>query len=146
MHPRVSVMFAVLLFASTCSLLPSAPYDPAFDAGVVNLRKDVDAFFGEVAACNGTDRGTHSAFAGDYRTFTSRIAGLRGQASRHPRNDSTLQSLDLLRENFDKVESTHRDGLRLQEVQILRELVDTQLRLLIQLERSKRGSTGEATL
>ena len=146
MHPRTSAMFVMILFASSCALLPGAPYDPAFDTGAVNLRKDVNAFFDEVAACNGTDQGTHSAFAGDYRAFTSRIAGLRGQAVRHPRNESTLQSLDLLRENFDKVEQTHRDGLLPEEVTILRELVDTQLRLLIQLERAKRGSAVEAPL
>jgi hypothetical protein len=140
----MAAVATLLLFTCACSALLPAPYDPAFDAGMVHLRKDVTAFFDEVAACNGTDRGTHSAFSDDYRSFGNRMAALRGQAARHARNGSTLRSLDLLRENFDKVEAMHREGLIPEEVDLLRELVDTQLRLLVQLERAKRGSAGEA--
>jgi hypothetical protein len=141
---RLAVAAALLLFTGACSaLLPAAPYDPAFDAGMVDFQKDVTAFFNEVAACNGTGRGTHSAFSDDYRSFGNRMAALRGQAARHARNDSTLRALDLLRENFDKVEAMHREGLIPEEVDVLRTLVDTQLRLLVQLERAKRGSAAE---
>jgi type II secretory pathway predicted ATPase ExeA len=38
-----------------------------------------------------------------------------------------------------------REGLIPEEVDVLRSLVDTQLRLLLQRERAKRGSTTEAT-
>ena len=143
---RMAVVVTLFLFTCACSVFrPSAPYDPAFDAGMVHFQKDVTAFFEEVAACNGTDRGTHSAFSGEYRSFSNRMAGLRGQAARHARNDSTLRALDLLRESFDEVEAMHREGLIPEEVTVLRELVDTQLRLLVQLERAKRGSTAEAS-
>lgn len=141
MRMRVLVLAALLTVTCSCAFWPAAaPYDPLFDAGLVNLQKDVRAFFDEVEQCAGTEQGTHSAFASDYRTFTSRIAGLRGQAVRHARNGSTLQSLDLLRENFDQVEAMHRDGLLPEEAAVLRSLVDTQLRLLIDLERAKRGA------
>lgn len=141
---RMAAVAALLLLTCACSaLLPAAPYDPAFDAGMVHFQKDVTAFFDEVAACSGTDRGTHSAFSDDYRSFVDRIAALRGQAARQARNDSTLRALDLLGESFDKVEAMHREGLIPEEVDVLRELVDTQLRLLVQLERAKRGSVAE---
>jgi hypothetical protein len=140
----MAAVAALLLLLSACSaLLPAAPYDPAFDAGVVHFQKDVTAFFDEVAACNGTGGGTHSAFSDDYRSFVTRVAGLRGQAVRHARNDGTLRALDFLGESLDKVEAMHREGLIPEEVDVLRALVDTQLRLLVQLERAKRGSVAE---
>lgn len=146
MRMRVFVLAALLTVACSCALWPAgAPYDPLFEAGLVNLQKDVRVFFDEVGKYAGTGQGTHSAFASDYRTFSSRIAGLRGQAASHARNGSTLQSLDLLRESFDKVEAMHRQGLVAEEAEILRSLVDTQLRLLLGLERAKRGAAAEAS-
>ena len=142
MRTRIPIIALLLTLTCSCALMtPSAPYDPAFDAGLVALRKDVHAFFDELAASAGKPDGAYSVFAPEYRTFSDGIAALRGQAVRHARNDATVQSLDLLRENFDKVEAMHRDGLLPEEVEILRPLVDTQLRLLVELERAKRGGS-----
>ena len=140
---RIPVAVFLIALAGSCPLLPSAPYDPVFDTQVVALRKDVSAFFDELEACAGKPAGTYSAFSTEYRTFSNSIADLRGLAVRHPRNDATVKSLDLLRENFDKVEAMHRDGLLPEEVEILRPLVDTQLRLIVDLERAKRGAVKE---
>ena len=94
----------------------------------------------EIASLGG--RAAHQS--GHAHEFTSEEARVAGR-KRHARNDSTLRALDLLRESFDKVEAMHREGLIPEEVTVLRELVDTQLRLLVQLERAKRGSTAEAS-
>lgn len=140
---RIPVAVFLIALVGSCPLLPSAPYDPVFDTQVVALRKDVGAFFDELGACAGKPEGAYSAFTVEYRTFSDHIARLRGLAVSHPRNDATVESLDLLRENFDKVEAMHRDGLLPEEVEILRPRVDTQLRLIVDLERAKRGAAKE---
>ena len=140
---RAPIALTLALLFAGCSLLPSAAYDPVFDAALVDFQTDSRAFFDQVAAGSGTGPGAYSAFSDDYHTFSERLAGLRAMAAQHQRNESTLQSIDLLQQNFTRIEAVHRDGLVREEVELLRAVIDTQVRLLIQLERDKRGAKPE---
>lgn len=135
-----ALLVALLTLACGCAAVwSSPPYDPAFDAALGDFRKDADAFFEDVACAAGTPDGTWEHFEGAYRTLEDELSGLTQQAALGRRGAPAMESLGLVAQNLDAIEAMHRDGITPAEVTVVRRLVDTQVRLLIQLERAKRG-------
>ena len=139
MHKRLK---AILLAAVTsiigCSSYFIAQYDPAIDSGATQLQEKVGDFLGELEQTSGTPEGEYENNVAHYEELRGDIQVLRDQASQQRGNTLTIQSLDLIANNLDKLESMHADGISAEELAIVRKLFDTQFRMLVKLETAKR--------
>jgi hypothetical protein len=136
---RLSLLAALLLLSCGCGALwLSSPYDPAYDAALEDFRKGTDAFFEDLGHTAGTPDGGWERYEPAYRALEAKLSRLTQQAILRRGNASLLQSLDLVRQNLQACEGLHRDGITPAEVGVVRQLVSTQVRLLVEVERARR--------
>lgn len=139
MKKRVSLIAALVMLACGCAaFLLSSPYDPAFDAALEDFRKDTDTFFEDLGRAAGTPDGGWERFEPTYRALESDLSQLAQQAMVRSGNTSVLQSLAFVRQNLAACEDLHRDGITPAEVSVVRRLVSTQVRMLVEHERARR--------
>ena len=139
MSKRLSLLAALLVLSCGCAaLLLSSPYDPAFAAALEDFGKNTDTFFEDLARTAGTPDGGWERFEPSYRALEADLNQLTQQAMVRRGNTPLLQSLDLVRQNLDACEQMHRDGITPAEVSVVRRLVSTQVRMLLQLEQARR--------
>jgi spore coat protein CotH len=117
-----------------CSGYFIAQYNPAIDSGATELQQKVDRFLTELEQTSGE----HEQYAATYEELRADIRTLREVASQQHGNELTLQSLDLIASNVDKLEAMHAEGISAEEIAIVRTLFDTQFRMLVQLETAKK--------
>ena len=139
MSKRLSLIAALLaLFCGCTALMFSDPYDPAFDAALSDFQKDTETFFEDLGRAAGTPEGGWERFEPRYRALETDLGALAQQASVRRGNATMLDSLDLVRQNLAECEELHRDGIAAAEVTVVRRLIATQVRMLIQLEQARR--------
>jgi hypothetical protein len=145
MNARISPALAVLLLLFCgCAALPfSAPYDPAFDAALAGFGKDAEALFDDLGRAAGTPGSGWERFDSAYRSLDAQLDALTQQVILRDGHPSTLEALDLVRENLAACEALHRDGIAPAEVGVVRRLIAGQVRMLLQLERARRGAGKE---
>lgn len=145
MSKRISLVAALLLLTCGCAALAlSSSYDPAYAAALEDFQKEADTFFEDLGRTAGTPDGGWDRFEPEYRALEADLNQLTQRAMVRRGNASLLESLDLVRQNLDACEQLHRDGITPAEAAVVRRLVSTQVRMLIQHERARRGSGKEA--
>jgi hypothetical protein len=143
MRKRLKViLLAAVTSIAGCSSYFIARFDPAIEGGATQLQEKVDVFLGDLERTTGTPEGQYENNVAHYEKLRGDIQALRLQASQQRGNTLTLQSLDLIGKNLDKLESMHRDGISAEEIAIVRELFDTQFRMLVKLETAKKRQGG----
>jgi hypothetical protein len=139
MNKRLSLLAALLMLSCGCAaFLSSSPDDPAFDAALEDFGKDADSFFEDLGNVAGTPEGEWDRFEPAYRALEADLDRLTQQAMVRRGNTTLLQSLDLVRRNLAGYEQLHRDGITPAEVTVVRRLVATQVRMLVEHERARR--------
>lgn len=133
-----AVLLIIGVLAVSCSSYFIADYNAVIDGGAVALQRKVDAFLTDLDRTAGTP-------AADYEHHTERYAELRGDlgilrdvAGRQRGNELTIDSMQLIEDNLGRLESIHAAGVSQQEIAVVRKLLDTQFRMLIQLENAKK--------
>jgi hypothetical protein len=124
--------------AVSCSSYFIAEYSQAVDGGATALQQKVDGFLTELQKTAGTAEGDYEGHEEFYAEVRSDIGALRTVAALQRGNDITLQSLDLIEDNVGKLERMHAEGISPKEIAIVRQLFDTQFRMLVQLENAKK--------
>jgi hypothetical protein len=137
-----AILLAAVTSVAGCSSYFIATYDPAIEGGATQLQQKVGDFLGELEQTSGTPEGEYENNVAHYEELRGDLQALREQASQQRGNTLTVQSLDLIGKNLDKLESMHRDGISTEEVAIVRELFDTQFRVLVKLETAKKRQGG----
>lgn len=117
---RLLLAILMLLLLNACTTVKLVgDYDQQIDKGVTALQKDVEAF---LVKLEGTAKKTtdpvegyekHTQFYDDAKVA---ISGLRVRADAIERNSLTVQMLDGLRRNLDRLERFHREGLKKGEI------------------------------
>ncbi|HTD83791.1 MAG TPA: hypothetical protein VK648_08385 [Gemmatimonadaceae bacterium] len=133
-----AILLAALASIVSCSGYFMATYDPAVDGGATELQQKIDRFLTDLQQRAGTPAAAFDQHAAFYDDVRGDIQELRDLASRQRGNELTLQSLDLIENNVDKLEALHADGISVQEIDVVRTLFDTQFRMLVQLENAKK--------
>jgi hypothetical protein len=133
-----AILLAAVTSIVSCSGYFIATYNPAVDDGATKLQQDVDGFLVELQKTAGTPAGDYENHQAFYSETRASIQSLRGIAAQQRGNDLTLQSLDLIENNLDKLERLHADGITPEEIGVTRTLFDTQFRMLLQLENAKK--------
>jgi hypothetical protein len=133
-----AILLAAIASIVSCSGYFIATYNPAVDSGATQLQQKVDGFLTDLHETAGTPDGEYERQLKFYGQVRADIQALREVASQQRGNDLTVQSLDLIDGNVDKLEALHADGISAQEIDIVRTLFDTQFRMLLQLENAKK--------
>jgi hypothetical protein len=133
-----AILLAAIASIVSCSGYFIAAYNPAVDEGATKLQQSVDGFLVELQKTAGTPAGDYENHQAFYEESHASIQSLRDIASQERGNDLTLQSLDLIENNLDRLEALHADGISPKEIGVVRTLFDTQFRMLVQLENAKK--------
>jgi hypothetical protein len=122
----------------SCSGYFIATYNPAVDSGATELQQKVDGFLADLQQNSGKPEAEYERNTGFYEDARADIQALRTAASSQGGNGLTLQSLDLIENNLEKLEALHADGITPEEIDVVRTLFDSQFRMLVQLENAKK--------
>jgi len=133
-----AILIAAVASLVSCSGYFIAQYNPAVDTGATELQQKVDRFLIDLEQTTGTPAGDYQQHAAFYVESRSDLQALRALASQQRGNDLTVQSLDLIGNNLDKLEAMHAQGISREEIGVVRTLFDTQFRMLVQLETAKK--------
>jgi hypothetical protein len=133
-----AILLTVAALGVSCSSYFIAEYSEAVDGGATKLQQKVDGFLTGLQSAAGTAEGEYAGHEEFYGEARSDIDELRTAAAAKRGNDLTLQSLDLIADNLDKLERMHAQGISAKEIAIVRQLFDTQFRMLVQLENAKK--------
>jgi hypothetical protein len=137
-----ALLIAAVASVVSCSGYFMAGYDPQVDSGATQLHQKVDQFLTDLERTAGTPAGEYEHNQAAYRELRSELDALRGLAGSQRGNGLTVQSLDLIGNNLDKLEAMHADGISAKEIGIVRTLFDSQFRMLVQLENAKKRQGG----
>ena len=133
-----AILLAAVTSLVSCSGYFIATYNPAVDEGATKLQQKVDGFLTDLQQNSGKPEAEYERNTGFYEDARADIQALRTAASSQRGNTLTLQSLDLIENNLEKLEALHADGITPQEIDVVRTLFDTQFRMLVQLENAKK--------
>ena len=133
-----AILLAAVASLVSCSGYFIATYNPAIDSGATELQQKVDGFLADLQQNSGKPEAEYERHTAFYTGVRGDIQALRDVASQERGNDLTLQSLQLIDNNVDKLEALHADGITPQEIGVVRTLFDTQFRMLVQLENAKK--------
>ena len=133
-----AILLTIAALGVSCSSYFIAEYSEAVDGGATKLQQKVDGFLTELQSTAGTAEGDYEGHEEFYAEARSDIDELRTAASLQRGNGITLESLDLIEDNLDKLERMHAQGISAKEIAIVRQLFDTQFRMLVQLENAKK--------
>jgi hypothetical protein len=141
---RILMIAFLALFTSTCTGEFIAGYDAQIEQRGHALRNKVHRFLSNLERTAGTPAAAYDQHTGFYAEARQGLKALREAAAQLPRNGITVDAVGLIERNLDRIETMHRAGLTAPEVPIIRDLLDTQFRLLLHLERAKlRGQRGK---
>lgn len=146
-HPRtpLTLTLIVALIVFGCAL-PLAPDTDQFEDASVALQSKMEAFFDELERTAGTEEGGWAKHASFYEGVRADLDLMRIEAGAHPRDAATRRVLELLAVNLASLEAAHREGLTPPEVPILRNLIGTQLRMFVELQKKAEApSRGRAS-
>ena len=130
MRKHAKGILVALATLVSCSSYFIAEYNAVVDHGATELQQKVGRFLDDL------ERG--DADPKFYAEARGDIQMLRSAASLQRGNELTVQSLDLIQDNLDKLEQIHARGISPKEVVIVRTLLDSQFRMLVQLEIAKK--------
>jgi hypothetical protein len=133
-----AIVIAAVTSVVSCSAWFIAEYDAAVDHGAVQLQQKVDGLLDDLEQTAGTPEGSYDAYADLYLELHDDVETLRAEAATRRGNDLTLQSLQLIEQNLGKLERMHAEGITAEEIGVVRTLLDTQFRMLVQLENAKK--------
>lgn len=145
------IRFAVLVMLGfTCAsgcVSPISPFDATIAAGLAELQWSNSRFFDELQQTAGTPGAAWERHAAWYEDTHAKIAALHERATSYGvQNDATVDALELLDKSVNELERVHVEGLSPGEIPVLRQMFDSQLRMLIHLESAKKRSPAEVTL
>lgn len=132
------IVLAFAIFVTGCAVRYVATYDPAIESDALELRSELNTFFDDLQCTAGTPEGAYDRYASQYADLHTRVGDLQARAALQSRNQLTHDSLTLLADNLNVLETAHREGLTAAEVPVLRQLLDTQVQMLLQLEAAKK--------
>ena len=137
-----ALLIAAVASVVSCSGYFMAAYNPQVDSGAAQLQQKVDRFLTDLERTAGTPAGEYEQNQAAYGELRGDLEALRELAGSQRGNGLTVQSLDLIGNNLDKLEEMHAGGISAKEIEIARTLFDSQFRMLVQLENAKKRQGG----
>ena len=105
----VTICCLILLGGCTARLV--ADYDPVIDKSLIDLSIKTENYFNRLQENFGTDKADFASHRRFYDEFEVEVNTLIVRARIHPRNEITIEQLELLRESMAGFEELHRQDL-----------------------------------
>lgn len=134
---RILTIAFLALFTCACTGMFVAGYDAQVDHRGNALRNKFNRFFSDLQRTAGTPAAAYDKHTRFYTEARNELKALREAAAKLPRNEITVDSVGLIEQNLDQLETMHRTGITAPEVPVIHDLIDTQFRLLLHLEEAK---------
>jgi len=135
------LFLAAFGFATGCTHVQLiSPYDETTDRMVTALHQSTSEVLDELEAA---PTPSHASISKRYAALRSDLRAVQLRNEARPKNELTIQQLELLKANLDKLEQVHKDGLLVQAmVPIQRDTLDQTFRAILRLELAKKELTG----
>lgn len=132
------ILFVLAL--AGCSVRLISSYDEITDRSATELQKKVDYFVRSMETASGTPAGAYASNAKFYDEAKSDVSALRIRATAIPRNQITLQQIDLLDRNLELLRQLHQrgDSLRAAVAKPALDAMNTTFAAIIKLELEKK--------
>lgn len=138
----VLVLSLFVLVMSGCSVKLISDYDEFTDKAVVALHRKVDAFLRKMEDNAGFPAGTYAKNKEFYQEVMVDLSSMRMRASAIPQNQLTLEHIDLLEQNIEKLRELHEKrgekGLAKALVDPIQTALDAQFTAIMKLELAKK--------
>jgi hypothetical protein len=140
--PAVLGRWLALLY---CLLLTGCPtvqfvsdYDEEIDRGITAFQKQIERHLAVMERAVGTPAGDFSRSEELYETLIIDLSLLKTRAALAPKNEITVQQLDLLIRNVGRLAAMHREGLEANDLPPLRTAFSTSCTAIIKFELAKK--------
>jgi hypothetical protein len=146
-HPwlRAMLLLTALALAGCASVRLAGDYDEQIDKGVTALQRDTEAFFVKLDAAPGDKAAPYRPNRAFYGAAKVAISSLRLRADATERNSLTVQMLDKLQGNFDRLQADHKEGITKVELPLYLGGLNSQFTAILTYELAKkRGQTPDA--
>jgi hypothetical protein len=127
-----------LVLAGCTSVRLIAPYDEQTDKAVTELQRKVETFLIGLERNAGKPAGAYEANVKFYDEARVDLSSIRVRAAAIPKNDITLQQIDLLAENLRLLENLHKQGIPAGQVAPLRSAFNAGFTAILKLEIAKK--------
>ena len=138
---RFVAIAVIALFTASCAVMFVGPNDEVTDKAINDLQTKTEQFLAKMDST----RGSYSANKGFYDEAKASVRAIRLRAEVYgkDKNKGELDNIDRLQVAFDQLSELHRAGpLAGQPAIIARGLIETNFQALIQIELSKKRSSG----
>ncbi len=134
-----STVLMVLAAATGCATIRLVgDYDQQIDEGVTALQRQTETFLVKLESVGGNRVAPYESNQAFYGEAKVAISSLRVRADATERNSLTVQMLDKLQNNFNRLENDHRHGIAKQELSLYRGGFNSQFTAILTFELAKR--------
>ena len=134
----------LLLFSGCTKIQLIASYDEETDTAITQLQRKFETFFVELEDDVGTQKAAYENHNQFYKTLRVDISAIKLRVAAQPRNEITLEQVELLEDNVDLLIQLHRGGIdSIELVDIARGNFNTALTNILKLELAKKRGQEE---
>lgn len=129
----------LILSAAGCTIKLISDYDETTDKAVTQLQRKVDSFLVDMQRKAGTPGAEYDKNAQFYDQARVDVDAIRVRAQAMPKNDITVQQINLVQDSLDKLEKLHKLGFSSpEEIAPLRSAFDISFTAILKLELAKK--------
>jgi hypothetical protein len=136
------VLLALSLVVSACPVRFVSDYDPVLDRTATKLQTQLDTFVVKMQAAAGTPEGEYGHNKAFYEDMVGALRALHSRAEVMPKNEITIQQIELLQANPDNLRPLHeqsgKQGLPAALAGPAQAALDANFRAIIKFEAEKR--------
>ncbi len=135
----VVLPLALALATAGCTIKLISDYDETTDRAVTQLQRKVDGFLVDIQRKAGTPEAEYAKNAKFYDETRVDVDAIRVRAQAMPKNDITVQQINLVQNSLDNLEKLHKLGFSSpEEIAPLRTAFDTSFTAILKLELAKK--------
>ncbi len=135
----ISIILYTLLISWSCTVKLISSYDEKTDNAVTELHKKVETFFVTLESQEGLPECKYENHQDFYRDVKVSISAIEVRARAIPKNELTIEQIELLNDSLYKLEQLHKiDCLTAELIKPLRILFNTSFTAILKLELAKK--------
>jgi len=137
-------MMFLALFVGCTKVQLIASYDEETDVAVTQLQRKFETFFVNLEDQLGTQNAGYENHKQFYKSIRVDISAIKLRVAAHPKNEITLDMVDLLESNVDILVELHKEGINsIDVISIVRDDFNVALTNILKLELAKKRGKEE---
>jgi len=138
-----TLLFIIFLVTGCAGVRLISEYDRETDVAVTSFHRKIEGFLISLKRNIGKEKARYEKNTAFYDGIKVDLSAIRVRAAAIPKNEITIQQIDLLIENVDRLEAIHKLGLTCEDIPPLRTAFNEICTAILKLELAKkRGRHG----